>query len=98
MKQESTDAPAAAPNRQTGAAALPIGLPDKSNWNPEHVDVRDDQIVLYGDVSRNQSTFVYRIRATNAGIFQAPPAFAEGMYNRKITGLGLAGKLEIVKP
>ena len=42
--------PAAAPNRQTGAAALPIGLPDKSNWNPEHVDVRDDRIVLYGDV------------------------------------------------
>jgi uncharacterized protein YfaS (alpha-2-macroglobulin family) len=31
-------------------------------------------------------------------VFQAPPAFAEGMYNRKITGLGLAGKLEIVKP
>jgi uncharacterized protein YfaS (alpha-2-macroglobulin family) len=90
--------PAAAPNRQTGAAALPIGLPDKSNWNPEHVDVREDRIVLYGDVSRNQSTFVYRIRATNAGLFQAPPAFAEGMYNRKITGLGLAGKLEIVKP
>ena len=90
--------PAAAPKRQAGAAALPIGLPDKSNWNPEHVDVREDRIVLYGDVSRNQSTFVYRIRATNAGVFQAPPAFAEGMYNRKITGLGLAGKLEIVKP
>jgi hypothetical protein len=90
--------PAAAPNRQAGAAVLPIGLPDKSNWNPQHVDVRDDRIVLYGDVARNQSTFVYRIRATNAGVFQAPPAFAEGMYNRKITGLGLAGKLEIVKP
>jgi uncharacterized protein YfaS (alpha-2-macroglobulin family) len=60
--------------------------------------VRDDRIVLYGDVARNQSTIVYRIRATNAGIFQAPPAFAEGMCNRKITGLGLAGKLEIVKP
>jgi uncharacterized protein YfaS (alpha-2-macroglobulin family) len=90
--------PAAAPNRQAGAAALPIGLPDKSNWNPQHVDVRDDRIVLYGDVARNQSTFVYRIRATNAGTFQAPPAFAEGMYNRRITGLGLGGKLEIVKP
>jgi uncharacterized protein YfaS (alpha-2-macroglobulin family) len=90
--------PAAAPNRQAGAGALPIGLPDKSNWYPQNIDVREDRIVLYGDISRNQSTFVYRIRATNAGSFQAPPAFAEGMYNRKITGIGLAGKLEIVKP
>jgi hypothetical protein len=32
-----------------------------------------------------------------AGTIQSPPAFAEGMYNSKITGLGLAGKLEIVK-
>jgi len=90
--------PAAAPSRQAGAAVLPIGLPDKSNWSPQHADVRDDRIVLYGDVARNQTTFVYRIRATNAGTFQAPPAFAEGMYNRKISGLGLAGKLEIEKP
>jgi uncharacterized protein YfaS (alpha-2-macroglobulin family) len=38
------------------------------------------------------------VRATNAGVFQSPPAFAEGMYDRKIIGTGLAGKLEIVKP
>jgi uncharacterized protein YfaS (alpha-2-macroglobulin family) len=90
--------PAAAPNQAVGAAVLPIGLREKSNWNPQHVDVREDRIVLYGDISRDQSTFVYRIRATNAGVFQAPPAFAEGMYDRKVSGLGLAGKLEIVKP
>jgi alpha-2-macroglobulin len=90
--------PAAAPNRAAGAAALPIGLQAKSNWSPQHVDVRQDRIILYGDISRDQSTFVYRIRATNAGLFQAPPAFAEGMYDRKISGLGLAGKLDIVKP
>ena len=47
---------------------------------------------------RMPGTFVYRVRATNAGVFQSPPAFAEGMYDRTVTGLGLAGKLEIVKP
>jgi uncharacterized protein YfaS (alpha-2-macroglobulin family) len=77
---------------------LPIGLPDKSTWHPEHVDVRDDRIVLYGDATKDAATFVYRVRATNAGVFQAPPAFAEGMYDRTVTGLGLPGKLEIVKP
>jgi uncharacterized protein YfaS (alpha-2-macroglobulin family) len=81
-----------------GFGRLPIGLPDKSNWTPYHVDVRDDRLVLYGSISRDVGTFVYRVRATNAGVFQTPPAFAEGMYDRKIAGLSLAGTLEIVKP
>jgi len=84
--------------RRAGFSALPVGLPDKSTWSPSHVDVRDDRIVLYGDATRDAAAFVYRVRATSAGVFQAPPAFAEGMYNRSVTGLGLAGKLEVVKP
>ena len=55
-------------------------------------------MVLYGDATKDAGTFVYRVRATNAGVFQAPPAFAEGMYDRTVVGFGLAGKLEIVKP
>jgi hypothetical protein len=81
-----------------GVSALPIGLAEKSDWYPEHIDVRDDRLVLYGDVGKDAKTFVYRVRATNAGVFQAPPAFVEGMYDRTITGRGLPGKLEIVKP
>jgi uncharacterized protein YfaS (alpha-2-macroglobulin family) len=79
-------------------SGLGIGLPDKSNWVPQHVDVRDDRVVLYGDIGRDAGTFVYRVRATNAGVFQAPPAFAEGLYSPQTTGIGLPGKLEIVKP
>jgi uncharacterized protein YfaS (alpha-2-macroglobulin family) len=85
-------------NRLAHFSALPVGLPDKSTWMPYHIDLREDRLVLYGDATRDAATFVYRVRATNAGVFQTPPAFAEGMYNRTITGLGLAGKLEIVKP
>ena len=90
--------PAAAPGSRAGFSRLPIGLPDKSNWTPYHIDVREDRLVLYGDVGRDARTFVYRVRATNAGVFQTPPPFAEGMYDRKVVGSGLAGKLEIVKP
>ena len=50
----------------------------------EHVDLRDDRLVLYGSVTRSAGTFVYRVRATNAGTFQVPPAFAEGMYDRSV--------------
>ncbi len=90
--------PAAVAGRQAGVASLPIGVPGKSTWIPQHIDVRDDRVVFYGDVTRDAATFVYRVRATNAGTFQTPPAFAEGMYNRAITGLGVAGKLDVVKP
>ena len=59
---------------------------------------RDDRLVLYGDATKDTGTFVYRVRATNGGVFQTPPAFAEGMYNRTVVGLSKAGRLEIVKP
>jgi uncharacterized protein YfaS (alpha-2-macroglobulin family) len=84
--------------RRRAAASLPIGLPDKSDWFPGHIDVREDRLVLYGDITKDTGTFVYRVRATNAGVFQTPPAFAEGMYNRTVVGLSKAAKLEIVKP
>jgi uncharacterized protein YfaS (alpha-2-macroglobulin family) len=80
------------------AAALPIGVPQQSNWFPSHIDLREDRLILYGDATRNAGTFVYRARATNAGVFQTPPAFAEGLYNRTVKGVSPAGKLEIVKP
>jgi uncharacterized protein YfaS (alpha-2-macroglobulin family) len=88
----------AASRQRAGGGALPIGLPDKSNWTPQHAEVRDDRLVLYGDVGKDASTFVYRVRATNAGTFQAPPAFAEGLYDPKTSGVSQAARLEIVKP
>jgi hypothetical protein len=93
--------PAADPalmRRRRAAAALPIGVPGKSDWFPDHIDVRDDRLVLYGDATGAVGTFVYRVRATNAGTVQTPPAFAEGMYNRTVVGFSKAARLEIVKP
>jgi len=69
-----------------------------SNWTPEYVDRRDDRVILYGDATREAATYVYKVRATNAGVFQSPPAFAEGMYNRQITGISQASRLEIAIP
>ncbi len=84
--------------KRAAAKALPLGLPDRSDWFPQHIDVRDDRVLLYGDATKTAGTFVYRVRATNAGTYQVPPAFAEGMYNRSITGQSAAGTLQVVKP
>ena len=76
----------------------PIGETELSNWQPDYVDVRDDRVVLYGTALRDVGTFVYRVRATNAGTFNTPPAYAEGMYETTLQGRGNVGQLEITKP
>jgi alpha-2-macroglobulin len=81
-----------------GSAALPVGLPDKSDWVPSHVDVREDRLVLYGDAAKHVATFVYRVRANSAGTYQVAPAYAEGMYNRAVVGWSRGATLEVVKP
>ena len=73
--------------RRRVASALPDRRGRPVDWRPQHVDVREDRLVLYGDGdAHGVGTFVYRVRATNAGTFQVPPAFAEGMYDRTVTG------------
>jgi uncharacterized protein YfaS (alpha-2-macroglobulin family) len=77
---------------------LPVGVPGRSDWRPQFIDVRDDRLIIYGVVTPAVSTFVYRVRATNPGTFQVPPILLEGMYQRNMNALGLTGNLEIVKP
>ena len=75
----------------------PIGEAGNS-WLPEYTDIRDDRVVLYGMVDRNVGTFVYRVRATNAGKFVVPSPLIEGMYNRQLRAYGQSGTLEVTKP
>jgi alpha-2-macroglobulin len=81
---------------QRPAWQAPLGE-KQSNWRPDYLDMRDDRIVLYGSISKDAATFVYRLRATHAGVFTSPAPYAEGMYSKQ-QGRGVAGKLEIVKP
>src|SRR5262249_32261055 len=86
----NSSTPGADPAMQRGIgaiASLPIGLPARSDWRPSHADVREDRVILYGDAETNAGTFVYRVRADNAGTYHVPPAFAEGMYHRAVFGL-----------
>ena len=85
-------------NQEADTWQAPIGETALSNWQPDYVDVRDDRVVLYGTALRDAGTFVYRVRATNAGTFNTPPAYAEGMYETTLQGRGKVGQLEITKP
>src|SRR5690606_835323 len=76
----------------------PLGQQPGNDWQAEHVDVRDDRVVVCGGLSDSVKTLVYRARAVNAGSFVTPPPFAEGIYERRLQARGSSGRLEIVKP
>jgi hypothetical protein len=76
----------------------PVGDYSRSTWSPEYVDVRDDRLVLYGTVARDAQTFVFRVRAINAGHYQGPPPYAEAMYEPTLQARGKGTTLDIAQP
>lgn len=60
---------------------------DRMTWNltypmnPEHVDIRDDRILLFTDVGSNDvNEYQYLMRVVNQGTFKLPVIGAEAMY------------------
>jgi len=71
---------------------------EKSTWMTEYTDVREDRVLLFGNLTRDVSTFVYRVKATAAGSFTVPPPFGEGMYDRTLAAQGLGTRIVVEKP
>ncbi|MDI2089961.1 alpha-2-macroglobulin [Commensalibacter oyaizuii] len=70
-----------------------------AHWYPDFVNIQEDKILLYGSISTDISEYVYRIKATNAGKYNIPPAYGEGMYNPSIRGRSISGGyLTVVGP
>ena len=63
----------------------------------EYIDVREDRIVLYGGFNSSITELTYRVKATTAGRFVIPPAFAESMYDRTIHANTAAGIFNVSK-
>ena len=86
-----------APREGESAAAPSNPLGTRGNWNMEYADIREDRVVFYGSANRNTAEFSYRIKATNAGQFTVPPAYAESMYERGVQARSTAGVLKVEK-
>ncbi len=74
----------------------PIGT-QRSTWQPDYADLREDRVVLYGEVGKGIKEFAYRIKATNTGTFVVPPAYGESMYDRSVQARSLGGKIVVEK-
>lgn len=73
-----------------GPAPATLALPG-STFYPEHVEPREDRVLLYGIVTGEMKEFQYRIRPGNAGRFVVPPVYAESMYERGVYAQGATG-------
>jgi uncharacterized protein YfaS (alpha-2-macroglobulin family) len=62
-----------------------------------YVDVREDRTLLFLDLAAGASqTFEWTVRPTCAGKFVVPAAFGEAMYDRAISGTGVASQFTVL--
>jgi uncharacterized protein YfaS (alpha-2-macroglobulin family) len=68
--------------------AVMYGRWDNGRWSPwEHTELHDDRVSYFARMLWTGSyTATYVARATTAGSFVAPPAYAEEMYNSALQG------------
>jgi uncharacterized protein YfaS (alpha-2-macroglobulin family) len=91
-------APPGEDQQATGAPSLlHIALPG-SDLPLDYLDVREDRVVLYGSASKAMRTFLYKIKATNAGKVVVPAIHAESMYDRSVQARGEPSSLTITRP
>ena len=67
-----------------------------TGFQPDHLDIRDDRLVLFGDFQQNQTvTFYYGLRAVTAGTFKLPPVRAEAMYAPTKASVASSGQVVV---
>ncbi|WP_235023166.1 alpha-2-macroglobulin family protein [Caballeronia glebae] len=64
-----------------------------STFASDDAQVREDRVVIHGQATSHVQEFIYRIRATNAGRFNVPPAFGESRYDRRINAQSAGGAM-----
>jgi len=62
-----------------------------------YVDVREDRAVFFVTAPPNALEIDYQIKSCNRGQFIIPPVFAQSMYDRKVKGCGVGGKITVTE-
>ena len=57
---------------------------ESNAWSCENVDVRDDRLLLFGDLSSGTVVFSYPVKPTVRGDFVWPGVYGEAMYNPRL--------------
>lgn len=69
----------------------------KNKSFPDYIDMRDDRINLFVDVSNKTRYYYYLVRAVSCGTFQLPAIAADAMYNGEYHSYHGDGIIKIIK-
>ncbi len=68
----------------------------KGNVSPDHVDIRDDRVLVFSDIpAKGKVENVTLLRAVTRGEFKVPPVQVEGMYDPEKSAATALGKMII---
>jgi uncharacterized protein YfaS (alpha-2-macroglobulin family) len=86
-------------NPRLGRGALPDWVNADALWKPDHMDIRDDRVQVFGGLDKGETVEVlYALRAVAAGTFTAPPIEAEAMYDPRLRARALGEKVTVAGP
>jgi uncharacterized protein YfaS (alpha-2-macroglobulin family) len=63
--------------------------------NPTQLDVRDDRINLFINLTSNRQTYYYAVRAVSPGLYHMGPVSADAMYNGEYHSYHGAGVIRV---
>lgn len=70
----------------------------KNPINVQYMDIRDDRLLLFTELVRNQTKdFYYMLRVVNQGTYQLPVIGAEAMYDQEYHSYNGAGVVKILQ-
>jgi alpha-2-macroglobulin len=82
-------------NDESALPAWQDRLSTGGNWHSDYADVREDRVLLYGNVNNQVSEYHYKIKANIAGMFTVPPIYAKAMYEPTIEAYSGPGLMKV---
>jgi uncharacterized protein YfaS (alpha-2-macroglobulin family) len=72
-------------NPRLGRDAMPAWVDAAQLWQPDHMNIRDDRLEVFGSLDAGQRVVVvYAVRAVTAGNYTVPGAMVEAMYDPRV--------------
>jgi uncharacterized protein YfaS (alpha-2-macroglobulin family) len=69
----------------------------KDGFSPTALDVRDDRIHFFVDLTNQKQSYYYAVRAVSPGIYRMGPVSADAMYNGEYHSYNGAGVVKVVQ-
>jgi uncharacterized protein YfaS (alpha-2-macroglobulin family) len=85
------------PRLETSAKDTTEGAKQSApSFNVGHIDMRDDRMIIMGELQPGAGQYVYTCRAVTPGKFTLPPARAECMYDLGTSSIWGAGSFTVI--